>query len=90
MPHAHATSQIIKENYSQIDDDDQRLSTTVEENVLVEIENLRTHPTVPAAVSRGDIKLQGWVYKFHTGEVFVYDPEKQQYVELNRDTESQS
>ena len=62
------------------------MTTTVEENVLVRLDNLRTHPTVAAAVSRGGGKLHGWVYKFHTGEVFVYHTEKQQYVEFNRDT----
>ena len=48
----------------------------------MQLENLRTHPSVAAAVGRDDLKLHGWVYKFETGEVFAYDPEKSQFVPL--------
>jgi carbonic anhydrase len=55
----------------------------IEENVLVQIENLRTHPSVAAALSRGDLRLHGWVYKFQTGEVFAYHADQQQYLPLS-------
>lgn len=44
-----------------------RLSTSaVEEDVLVQLENLRTLPAV-ARLVRGDLHRQGWVYKIDTG-----------------------
>jgi carbonic anhydrase len=55
---------------------------TVEEKVLVQIENLRTHPSVAARLARGQLHLHGWVYKIETGEVFAYDPEKGQFAPI--------
>ncbi len=82
LEHAEATRRIVEENYDHLTDPDKRLTLTVEENVLVQLENLRTHPSVAAAVSRGELKLHGWVYKFETGQVFTYDPQQVAYVPL--------
>lgn len=79
LSHAAATHRIIQENYEHLSDADQRLAVTVEENVLVQLENLKTHPSVAAALSRKALKLHAWVYKFETGEVAAYDPDQGQY-----------
>ena len=50
-----------------------------QENVLVQIENLRTHPAVAAAMAAGELKLHAWVYKMETGEVYAYDPTTGQF-----------
>ena len=84
LHHASATAQIIKENYGHIADPQARLTATVEENVLVQLENLRTHPCVAAALGRGELNLHGWVYKFETGQVFAYDAEQGQYLSMDK------
>lgn len=81
LGHAEATRRIIKEKYSERTGNE-LLTTTVEENVLVQLENLRTHPCVASGLARGDLKLHGWVYKFETGEVFSYDPLRGEFVPL--------
>ena len=55
-------------------------NVAVQENVLVQLENLRTHPAVASGLSRDALKLHGWVYKIETGEVFAYDPRRGQFV----------
>ncbi|MFV1965811.1 MAG: carbonic anhydrase [Pirellulaceae bacterium] len=80
LGHAESTHRIIEENYSHITDPTERLTATVEENVLVQLENLRTHPTVAAALGRKALSLHGWVYKFETGQVFGYHPQEGQFV----------
>lgn len=82
LKHAEATRRIVEENYLYLTDPDQKLTLTVEENVLVQLENLRTHPSVAAALSRQALKLHGWVYQFETGEVFGYDPDVRQFQPL--------
>lgn len=79
---AESTHRIIDENYAHIKDADARLTATVEENVLVQLEHLRTHPTVAAALSRQTLHLHGWVYKFETGQVFSYRPDDGQFASL--------
>ncbi len=82
LAHGEATARIIRENYQHIQDENSLLTATVEENVLVQLENLRTHPSVAAALARGDVKLHGWVYKFQSGEVFAFDAEEGQFLQL--------
>jgi carbonic anhydrase len=82
LQHAQATRRIVDENYADLTDPEKRLTLTVEENVLVQLENLRTHPSVASALERGALKLHGWVYKFETGEVFGFDPDKRQFLPI--------
>jgi carbonic anhydrase len=82
LRHAEVTRRIIRESYGHIRDAAARLTATVEENVLVQLENLRTHPSVASSLSREDLNLHGWVYKFETGVVFDYDPDSEQFVPL--------
>lgn len=82
LQHAEATRRILDENYPTISDPERRLNLAIQENVLVQLENLKTHPTVAAAIGRGQLKLHGWVYKFETGEVFSFDPERGQFLPL--------
>lgn len=78
LRHAAATQRIIRDKYKHLTGHPQ-LTATVEENVLVQLENLRTHPTVASALACNKVKLHGWVYKFETGEVFAFDPMRGQF-----------
>lgn len=81
LGHAEATRAIIKQNYGHLDGE-ARHKAAIEENVLVQLENLRTHPAVAAKLSRRQLHLHGWVYKMETGQVFHYDIEQGQYLAL--------
>lgn len=79
LSHAEATRRTVKENYPGLNDE-QLLNVAIQENVLVQLENLRTHPTIAARLSRGQLNLHGWIYKIETGEVFSYQPEEGQFL----------
>ncbi len=81
LGHADATARIIEENYHGLDEE-ARTIAAVEENVLVQLENLRTHPAVAARLSAGKLALHGWVYKIETGQVFFFNPEANQFLPL--------
>jgi carbonic anhydrase len=89
LSNAEATRRIIKENYSHLDDE-AKLKAAVEENVLVQIENLRTHPSVAAKLSKRELVLYAWVYKIETGQVFSYDPEQEQFSSVTESKEFDS
>lgn len=72
LGHAETTRRIMVENYPHLDKA-HRLNVAVQENVLVQIENLQTHPSVAVKLQRGEIALHAWVYKLESGEVFAYD-----------------
>jgi carbonic anhydrase len=81
LGHAEATRRILRDKYADRSNS-ALLTTAIEENVLVQLENLRTHPSVAAGLARGKVKLHGWVFKIETGEVFTYDPERGEFLPL--------
>jgi carbonic anhydrase len=42
-----------------------------EENVLLQLQHLRTHPSVAGAMAREELTISGWVYDIATGEVRI-------------------
>ena len=49
----------------------ERLRRLTEENVLLQVQHLRTHPSVAGAAAREELTLSGWVYDIGTGEVRI-------------------
>ena len=81
LQHATGTKTILEEQYAE-HSDEERMDVAVQENVLVQLENLRTHPMVAQCLAEGKLNLHGWVYQIHTGDVFVYYPELEQFLPL--------
>jgi carbonic anhydrase len=81
LTHAETTRRIVRDNYADLADE-RLLTATVEENVLVQLENLKTLPAVASRLVKGDLRLHGWVYKIETGDVFAYDLGCGQFVPL--------
>ena len=49
----------------------ERLKRLTEENVLLQVQHLRTHPSVAGAMAREELTLSGWVYDIGTGQVRI-------------------
>lgn len=79
LKHAEATRRLVKENYGSYQGEE-LLEVTVAENVLTQIENLKTYPVVHSKLYQGKLKIYGWVYHLETGEVLAYDPESHAYL----------
>jgi len=50
-----------------------QLSALTEENVIAQLEHLKTHPSVAARLARGGLQLYGLVYQIHSGDISAYD-----------------
>lgn len=81
LGHAESARRIVEENYKDVDAE-KKLSIAIQENVLCQVENLRTHPAVAVRMSRGDLAIYGWVYKIETGQVFAFSPELGQFTSV--------
>ncbi len=51
----------------------ERMRMLLEQNVILQLQHLRTHPSVAARLAKGDLTLHGWVYDIKSGEVTAYD-----------------
>lgn len=85
LGHAEATRRIMAQGYPDLAGD-HLLTATVEENVLVQLDHLRTHPCVAVKLARGELRIHGWVYELETGEVYAFEPSKNQFVPLRQAT----
>jgi len=81
LKHAEATRRIIRSKYAHLSGNE-LLDVAIEENVLMQLENLQTHPAVAVALSQGELRLHAWVYEIESGEVFAYDDGAEQFLPL--------
>jgi carbonic anhydrase len=81
LQHAHAATQITAENSSHLEGDE-LLRAITEENVLVQLDHLRTHPSVAARLRRGGLAVHGWIYEIARGEVRAWDPAQRKFFPL--------
>lgn len=86
LRHAEDTKRILDENYRD-QDFDTVLNIAVQENVLVQIEHLKTLPCVKKKLEAGELELHAWTYKIETGIVFIYDAEKEAFLPLRKTEE---
>ncbi|WP_433970252.1 carbonic anhydrase [Tunturiibacter gelidiferens] len=71
LTNAHAALSAAEPRGETADKADERLRRLTQENVLLQLQHLRTHPSVAGAMARGELTLSGWVYNIGTGEVLT-------------------
>ncbi|HUE69989.1 MAG TPA: carbonic anhydrase [Pirellulaceae bacterium] len=82
--HAESTRRIVQQKYrdKNLTPKDLLMAAT-EENVLVQLSNLSTHPCVAARLASGEISLYGWYYDIASGAILQFDQNCGQFVELD-------
>lgn len=60
----------------------ERIDSMVRENVIAQLNNLKTHPSVALALAQGRLKLHGWVYDIESGSIDALDSTTRQFVSL--------
>ncbi len=81
LHHAEGTRRIMDENHKGLSDEE-KLVKSIEQNVLVQINHLRTHPAVAAKAAAGALDLYAWVYDIASGDVTSYDAKRGKFVSL--------
>lgn len=61
-------------------DPEAKMRMLLEQNVILQLQHLKTHPTVAVALAQKVLTLHGWVYDIKTGEVEAYDEVSQSWV----------
>ncbi len=79
LSYARAAVQIVDTVGADLDED-ARMQLLLEQNVILQLQHLKTHPAVAARLAKGDLELHGWLYDIKTGEVRAYDHDKDCFV----------
>ena len=66
---------------------DQQLARLIEENVITQLEHLKTHPAVINALAAGKLNLHGWVYDIESGAVRVFDEKEGRFQMIELEVE---
>lgn len=82
LRYADTPRRIVRENYKEAADEE-RLEALIHENVLAQLDHLRTHPSVAAGLARAALNLYAWVYQIETGEVSAYDASRDAFLPLS-------
>lgn len=74
LKHTDATRRLLKENYGDYKGEE-LLDIAIAENVLTQMDNIKTHPVVRSRMHQGSLNIYGWIYEIETGEILAYHPE---------------
>ena len=73
---------MVEENYPDLDEDG-KLRAIIEENVIAQVEHLRSHPSVATRLARNKISVHGWVYNIENGTLWAFDAEQGCFVPID-------
>lgn len=72
LSYSRAAVQVVDIKHPDVSAED-RMTALLRENVILQLQHLKTHPAVAARLAKGDLQLHGWVYDIKTGDVHAYD-----------------
>lgn len=73
LAHSQSILDEVNKIAPQLNDKD-RLELLTKKNIIAQLDNLKTHPSVAEKLAEKKINLCGWYYDVASGEVSVYDP----------------
>jgi carbonic anhydrase len=80
LHHGHA-AQMVAESLARKDHSpNEKLRRLMEENVLMQLAHLKTHPSVAGAIARGELTTSGWIYDIGSGVVRIAEEGHREFV----------
>jgi len=64
-----------------------KVASMVRENVIAQLANIQTHPSVRLALEEGRVTLHGWIYDIETGRIDAFDGSTGTFVSLAENPE---
>jgi carbonic anhydrase len=84
LKHADVARYVVEQNAVGLSDDE-CLSCLTRENVVGQLEHLRTLPVVAAAMASGNLCIHGWVYDIAHADIEAFDAQRGRFVPLRHD-----
>ncbi|WP_411818748.1 carbonic anhydrase [Hyphococcus sp. DH-69] len=81
LGYSKAAVDIVKEIAGDASPEEQ-MRLLLERNVVLQLQHLKTHPTVAARLAKGDLQLHGWLYDIKSGGVTAYDESKDAFLNV--------
>ena len=88
LHHGHAALMVADSLAHKDDRPSEKLSRLTEENVLMQLVHLKTHPSAAGAMARRELTMSGWVYDIGTGAVRIAEEEQREFVPVTAAAET--
>jgi carbonic anhydrase len=82
LRHAEVAKTMVQEN-CHCADESESMHVLTEENVIAQLQHLRTHPSVASRMANGQLFIHGWVYSIETSEIKAYDADQGCFLPLD-------
>lgn len=79
LRHSHAAYSVVSATRPTDMSETDLVRAVALENILIQLDHLRTHPSVAAKLATGNLALHGWFFDIETGTVLVYDGNAQSF-----------
>jgi len=63
--------------------EEEKVNAMVQENVIAQLNNIKTHPSVAVGLRDKAIRLHGWVYDIETGVIRALEKDTKEFVTLS-------
>ena len=81
LRNADAALSVVKARDSSANEKD-KLLELAEANVLLQMNHLRTHPSVAGKLAQKKLSIYGWVYDIGHGDIYVHEPIADKFLKL--------
>jgi carbonic anhydrase len=85
LRHSRAAEDVVARTWPVDASIEDRQHALAMENVVTQIQHLRTHPSVAAGLATGTLTLHGWLFEIEHGRVLAYDGDTGHFVTLDND-----
>jgi len=82
LSYSKAAVDVVKELSPNASKEEQ-MQRLLEQNVILQLQHLKTHPSVATRLAKGDLSLHGWVYDIKTGDVSAYDETTNKFIPVD-------
>ncbi|GMU33184.1 MAG: carbonic anhydrase [Planctomycetia bacterium] len=83
LHYAETTRRIMQTCFTDLKDTE-RMDVTIEQNVLMQVQHLKTHPSVAARLAASDLQMFAWVYEIGTGNIREHNSASGRFLSLTR------
>ncbi|WNW12650.1 carbonic anhydrase [Pseudomonas sp. DTU_2021_1001937_2_SI_NGA_ILE_001] len=84
LRHAEVARTVVEHN-CDCGAEHESMGVLTQENVIAQLQHLRTHPSVASKLASGQLSIHGWVYSIETSEILAYDSQLDRFRPLDGD-----
>lgn len=86
LRYADAAQAVVEKQHWENEDD--KINAMVHENIIAQLNNIKTHPSVSVGLRNHSLRLHGWVYDIESGVIFTLDSATKKFVSLDENPDT--